>query len=186
MYYLGFYLDVYFPRCSTTRERKTKITLSWQHIQFPSPVHRLLHDEVIKWKHFPQYWPLVPGIHWSPVNSQHKGQWHRALMCSLICTWIHSWVSNREAGDLRRHRTHYDVTVMSLHIQTHPRFSHVFFPNKTINAPDWNAQYVDDMIQVLMVWIYQLNIFHVIQVSTISSILVNWLYFLPVYKKVSN
>ena len=22
------------------------------------------------------------------------------------------WVNNREAGDLRRHRTHYDVTVM--------------------------------------------------------------------------
>ena len=33
------------------------------------------HDDVIKWKHFPRYWPLVRGIHRSPVNSPHKGQW---------------------------------------------------------------------------------------------------------------
>ena len=26
--------------------------------------------------------------------------------------WINGWVNNREAGDLRRHRTHYDVIVM--------------------------------------------------------------------------
>ena len=31
---------------------------------------------------------------------------------SLICVWINGWVNNREAGDLRRHRAHYDVTVM--------------------------------------------------------------------------
>ena len=33
---------------------------------------RLGHDEVIKWKHFPRYWPFVWGIHRSPVNSPHK------------------------------------------------------------------------------------------------------------------
>ena len=27
------------------------------------------HDDVIKWKHFPHYWPFVQGIHRSPVNS---------------------------------------------------------------------------------------------------------------------
>ena len=70
------------------------------------------HDDVIKRKQFPRYWPFVRGIHRSPVNSQHKGQWRRALMFSLICTWIHGWVNNGEAGDLRRHRAHYDVTVM--------------------------------------------------------------------------
>ena len=47
--------------------------------------HNILHDDVIKWKHFPCYWPLVRGIHWSPVNSPHKGQWRGALMFSLIC-----------------------------------------------------------------------------------------------------
>ena len=45
-------------------------------------------------------------------NSPHKGQWRGALMCSLICAWINDWVNNREAGDLRRLRGHYDVNVM--------------------------------------------------------------------------
>ena len=71
-----------------------------------------IHDDVIKWKHFLRYWPFVRGIHRSPVNSPHKGQWRGALMFSLICAWIKGWVSNGEAGDLRRHRAHFDVTVM--------------------------------------------------------------------------
>ena len=45
---------------------------------------------------------------------QYKGQWHGALMFSLICAWINGWVNNREAGDLRRHRAHYDVIVMCM------------------------------------------------------------------------
>ena len=49
-----------------------------------------------------------------PVNSPHKGQWRGALMFSLICVWIDGWVNNREAGDLSRHRGHYDVNVMIL------------------------------------------------------------------------
>ena len=73
---------------------------------------RLFHNDVIRWKPFPRYWPFVREIHRSPVNSPHKGQWCGALMFSLICAWINGWVNNREAGDLRRHRTHYDVTVM--------------------------------------------------------------------------
>ena len=70
------------------------------------------HDDVIKWKHFPRYWPFVRGIHRSPVNSTHKGQWRGALMLPLICVWTNAWVNNRDAGDLRRYRVHYDVTVM--------------------------------------------------------------------------
>ena len=49
---------------------------------------------------------------WSPGNSPHKGQWRGALMFSLICVWINDWVNNREAGNLRRYRDHYDVIVM--------------------------------------------------------------------------
>ena len=61
---------------------------------------------------FPRYWPSVRGIHRSPGNSLHKGQWRGALILSFICACIKRWVNNREAGDLRRHRSHYDVTVM--------------------------------------------------------------------------
>ena len=70
------------------------------------------HDDVIKCKRFPRYWPFVRGIHRSPVSSPHKGQWRGTLMFSLICARIHDWVNNREAGDLRRRRAHYDVTVV--------------------------------------------------------------------------
>ena len=73
----------------------------------------LYHDDVIKWTHFPRYWPFVRGIHRSPVNSPHKGKWRGALMFSLICGWINDWVNNREAGDLRRYRVHYDVRLMT-------------------------------------------------------------------------
>ena len=72
------------------------------------------HDDVIKWKHFPRYWPSVCAIHRSPVNSLHTGQWRRALMFSLICARINGWANNREAGNLRRHRAHYDVIVMNV------------------------------------------------------------------------
>ena len=44
------------------------------------------HNDVIKWKHFRRYLSFVRGIHRSPVN--------------------------RDAGDLKDHRTHCDVTVI--------------------------------------------------------------------------
>ena len=44
-----------------------------------------------------------------PAHSQGRG----ALMFSLIYVWIKGWINNREAGDLRRYRAHYDVTVMT-------------------------------------------------------------------------
>ena len=46
-------------------------------------LQRQIHDDVIKWKHFPRYWPFVRVIHRSPVNSPHKGQWRGALMHSV-------------------------------------------------------------------------------------------------------
>ena len=33
----------------------------------------------------------------------------RSIDVYLICARINGWVNNREAGDLRRHRAHYDV-----------------------------------------------------------------------------
>ena len=87
------------------------------------------HDDVIKWKHFPRYWPFGRGIHRSPVNSPYKDQWRGALMFSLICAlnkrlskqswgwwfetpsrslWRHcsddahvTWLYNNVAGDLQ-------------------------------------------------------------------------------------
>ena len=52
------------------------------------------------------------GIHRSPANSPHTDRWRGAFMFSLICAWTNGWVNNQDAGDLRLHRAHYNVTVM--------------------------------------------------------------------------
>ena len=71
-----------------------------------------IHDDVIKWKHFPRYWAFLRGIRRSPVNSPHKGQGRGALVFSLICAWANGWANHRGAGDLWRRCAHYNVTVM--------------------------------------------------------------------------
>ena len=51
----------------------------------------------------------------SPVTGEFPSQrpWRGALILSLLCAWINPWVNTSEAGDLRRHRAHYDVIVMN-------------------------------------------------------------------------
>ena len=87
-------------------------SMAYTSCRLPTTYHWWKHDDVIKWKHFPRYWSFVWEIHRPPVNSLHKGQWRGALMFSWIYAWMNGWVNNREAGDLRRHLTHYDVIVM--------------------------------------------------------------------------
>ena len=96
-------------------QRCIKMWLIFDHCLSSSlQVGKREHNDVIKWKHFPHYWPFVRGIHRSPVNPPHNGQWRRALMFSLIRDWINGWVNNPEAGDLIRHCVHYDVTVVEM------------------------------------------------------------------------
>ena len=73
------------------------------------------HDDVMKWKYFPRYWPIVRS---------HKGQWRRACEFTLICVWMNGWVNNREAGDLGRYRAHSDVTVMNELLYNHNKTNH--------------------------------------------------------------
>ena len=47
------------------------------------------------------------GHRWIPRTKASDAE----LWC-FLCLWMNGWVSNRDAGDLRRHRAHYDVTVM--------------------------------------------------------------------------
>ena len=104
-------LGVSLNKLPNKQSRGGWIDMSWRSFDVP-----VMHDDVKKWKHFPRYWPFVRGIHRSPVNSPHKGQWRRALMFSLICVWISDWVNNREAGGLRRYCAHHNVIVMKLRI----------------------------------------------------------------------
>ena len=82
-------------------------------------------------EHFPRYWHFVRGIHRLPANSSHKGQWGGASMFSLICDWTNGWVNNWDTGDLRRHRSHYDVNVMIIKTSSLTRVAytvHLYFP----------------------------------------------------------
>ena len=73
-------------------------------------------DDVIKWKHFSTLLSLCAGN--SPVTGEFPSQSPvTALMFSLICAWINCWVNNRDAGDLRCHGAHYDVTVILSDVQ---------------------------------------------------------------------
>ena len=74
----------------------------------------LIHDDVIKWIHFPCYWPFVRGIHRLLVDSLHKDHWRRALMFSLICVSRSDWANTGDAGDLRRHRLWHHCNVFGI------------------------------------------------------------------------
>ena len=83
----------------------------------------------------------VTGPFWG--NSPHKGQWisrtksqwRGALMFSLICTWTNCWVSSRDASDLRCHRAHYDVTVMTGNWHEQQSAAWINFCRKSVVLP---------------------------------------------------
>ena len=78
------------------------------------PKHKIffpVHDDVIKWKHFPIYWPFVRGN--SPVSGEFPAQRPvtRSFDVFFDLRLFKRLSKQREAGDLRRYRAHYDVTV---------------------------------------------------------------------------
>ena len=107
--------------------------------------HRDDHGDVIKWIHFLRYWPFVREIHRSRVNSLHKAQWREASVFSLIC----AWVNNREAGDLRRHRAHYDVIVMTRERFLHYHWSLVNGGFPTLKASNALAEWRSGSVSAL-------------------------------------
>ena len=129
--------------------RKLRVTVPWVTDDVPITKGRhqvkCFHDDVIKWKHFPCYWPFVRGINRSPVNSAHKGQWRGALIFSLICVWINGWVNYSEAGDFRRYHAHYDVSVM--YVMTRSWIGEIYrrvlclSPIKCCHAVTWLINY---------------------------------------------
>ena len=70
------------------------------------------HDDVNKWKKILVTGPLCgefTGERWIPLTQASDTE----LWCFLgSAPQKHSWVNNRDAGDLTCHRAHYDVTVM--------------------------------------------------------------------------
>ena len=80
-----------------------------------------IHDDFIKWKHFPHYWPFVREIHQSPVNSHHEGQW-RGSFDVFFAIRLNIQLSNRSWGWWFEMPSCslYDITVMIDHVITRP------------------------------------------------------------------
>ena len=98
----------------------TTTLLSWNFSNLAS-FASLSHISIAWWRHqmetFSALLAICAGNSPVPVNSSHKGQWRGALMFPLICVGINGWVNNREAGDLRRYRAHYDVIAMVFEVR---------------------------------------------------------------------
>ena len=123
----------------------------------------LLHDDVIKWKHFPRHWPLCgefTGHRWIPRTKASDAE----LWCFLWSApeWTVGWVSNREAGDLRRHRAHYDVKVMDgpvLNLNLHLWYQSLkdnSFENKYVQRLR-SPEYFIDLCWIKCLFFNQLN-----------------------------
>ena len=80
---------------------------SWRHCRY---YH---HDDVIKCI-FSALLALCDGKSPSSANSPDKGQWGGDLKLSLSCAWTIGWANHWDAGDLRNHRAHFNVTVMAI------------------------------------------------------------------------
>ena len=84
---------------------------------------RQLHDNIISQTYMSSY--EITGPQWLKGTKENSMinycTWslvpHQliltSLMFSLICAWTNGWVKNQYANDLRRHRAHYEVTVMT-------------------------------------------------------------------------
>ena len=58
-------------------------------------------------------WGESTGHRWIPLTKASD----TVLWCFLWSAWTNDWATTRDVGDLRRHRAHYDVTVMCLLFQ---------------------------------------------------------------------
>ena len=70
------------------------------------------YDDVMKWKQYPRYWSFCGKFTSHRWILRTKA--NDAELCCFVwfVSWINGWVINREAGDLRRHRSPFDVIVM--------------------------------------------------------------------------
>ena len=54
------------------------------------------------------------------------GNWPITGEFPALCAWMNGSVNNGEAGDLRRHRTHYDVIVMTSVLGAHELYIYIY------------------------------------------------------------
>ena len=78
---------------------------------------RVWHDDVIKCKHFPRYWPFVSGIHRSPVDYPHK----KPVTLS-VDVFFYLRLNKRLSKQSRRRRRWFEMPLRSLWRQSNDLF----------------------------------------------------------------
>ena len=97
----------------------------------------------------------------SPVTGR-KGQWRGALMFFFISAWTNSWANNGDAGALRPHRAHYDVTVMYLARPAGPCITNVFATRRK-NFSQWHRSFQRKLLSHWLKFLLHVAITLVIQ-----------------------
>ena len=127
-----------------------------------------LHDDVIKWKHLPRYWPFVRGIHRSTVTGEFPAQmpamrsfevfFDLRLNKRLSKQW-RDWLFETQSRPLWRHCIDPTSTMCNLleYHNNHYKFWHTAAPYNT-NYFLQNTQPHSRMVSSKS-WIYFLSIF---------------------------
>ena len=103
----------------------TSLHWLWQYFTFQKTPHTPIsqgsygvpHDGITKWKCFLCYWSFVRGIHWSPVDSSHKGSVTELWCLFFMLHWANRWKKKQLSSwrfEMPRHS--YDVIVMLMWI----------------------------------------------------------------------
>ena len=100
------------------------LAFTWEQFHKCSWIHNMC-SKITWWRHHMETFSALLAIcaaNSSVIGEFPAGKLRGALVFSLIWAWMNGRVKTREAGDLRRHWAHYDVTVMTLlELQPHPR-----------------------------------------------------------------
>ena len=74
------------------------------------------HDDIIKWKYFPRYWTFLgESIGTGGFPSQKPVTRSSDVFFDMRLN--KNWANNWQAGDLKRHRAHYDVIIMIRYVK---------------------------------------------------------------------
>ena len=107
-------LNIYWNVCcgdipdiayNISQELCTSIALSRVLLWFGTSRLWYIHDDVIKWKHFPRYWPFVWGIHRSPVNSPVTGEFPAQRPVTWSIDVFYHFLQAYFIRDVRLHRS---------------------------------------------------------------------------------
>ena len=135
--------DVFFDLCLNKRLSKQ----SWG-LWFETPSRSL-------WRHCNENGKIFcPDLlntlkRHGPVDSPHIAKGCGAWVFSLMCASTKDEANNRDAGDLRRHCSHYDVTVMVFLVHTRylAIYDSCFFPNSVSNGPFYFRHFLIDNLK---------------------------------------